>query len=121
MTQDYIGTKRVTAWPQVEDVTVERARDGYAVKYADGYTSWSPKEAFEAAYQPITAMGFEGALWAMKHGHKVRRIGWMAGVTAFIEEGNVLVIKNGDETASFDPDDFLHKGDILADDYMIVE
>ena len=45
MTQEYVGVKQVTAWPQDKD-----GAPGYAVKYADGYTSWSPKDVFEAAY-----------------------------------------------------------------------
>lgn len=45
MTQEYIGTKQVTAWPQLKD-----AIEGFAVKYEDGYTSWSPKDVFEKAY-----------------------------------------------------------------------
>lgn len=28
-------------------------QDGYAVKYADGYESWTPKETFEKAYLPV--------------------------------------------------------------------
>ena len=32
----------------------EAARDGYRVRYSDGYVSWSPKEVFEAAYLPVT-------------------------------------------------------------------
>lgn len=48
MTREYIGTKQVTAWPQEKD-----GKEGYAVKYADGYTSWSPKDVFEAAYIDI--------------------------------------------------------------------
>ena len=28
-------------------------RDGYIVKYPDGYISWSPKEVFEAAYREL--------------------------------------------------------------------
>lgn len=71
MTQDYYGTKRVTAWPQMRD-----GQHGFAVKYSDGYTSWSPLAAFEAAYQPLTAMSFGHALEAMKAGHKVARAGW---------------------------------------------
>lgn len=43
--QEYIGTKQVTAWPELKD-----SLDGYAVKCADGYTSWSPKDVFEQAY-----------------------------------------------------------------------
>jgi hypothetical protein len=45
MTQEYIGTKQVTAWPELKD-----GLDGFAVKYSDGYTSWSPKGIFESAY-----------------------------------------------------------------------
>lgn len=75
MTQDYYGTKRVTAWPQNKDVDGE-TKEGYAVKYADGYVSWSPKETFEAAYKPITKMDFSGALQAMKEGYKVRLPEW---------------------------------------------
>lgn len=48
MTKEYIGIKQVTAWPETRD-----GKEGYAVKYADGYTSWSPKDVFEAAYIDI--------------------------------------------------------------------
>lgn len=48
MTQEYIGTKIVTAWPQEKD-----GKPGYGVKYSDGYTSWSPKESFEESYIAI--------------------------------------------------------------------
>jgi len=54
MTQYYIGTKRIQAWPE------QRAKedgsgyaDGYAIKYPDGYISWSPKDVFEKAYLPM--------------------------------------------------------------------
>lgn len=48
MGQEYIGTKQVTAWPEMKDTL-----EGFAVQYADGYTSWSPKQVFEEAYLPI--------------------------------------------------------------------
>lgn len=48
MTQHYVGTKIIEALPAQKDGV-----DGYAVKYADGYTSWSPKDVFEAAYLPL--------------------------------------------------------------------
>lgn len=48
MTQEYIGTKIVTAWSQEKDDV-----DGYAVKYEDGYVSWSPSDVFEKAYVAI--------------------------------------------------------------------
>lgn len=75
--KQYIGTKIVEAEPatlyelkegghflkkESEEWTKENARipdlaaskrEGYAVRYADGYESWSPKEVFERAYLPI--------------------------------------------------------------------
>ncbi len=47
MTQHYIGTKQIVAWEEERD-----GKPGYAVKYPDGYTSWSPKDTFESAYLP---------------------------------------------------------------------
>lgn len=52
MTQHYIGTKQIVAWPQEKD-----GKAGYAVKYEDGYTSWSPADVFEAAYLPMGHIG----------------------------------------------------------------
>jgi hypothetical protein len=48
MTMQYIGTKMVVAWPQEKD-----GEDGYAVKYDNGYISWSPVNVFESAYLPL--------------------------------------------------------------------
>ena len=45
MTCDYIGAKQVTAWKAEKD-----GKPGYGVKYADGYTSWSPEDVFDDAY-----------------------------------------------------------------------
>lgn len=77
--KQYIGTKVVEAepatlyelkdgghylkkhseeWPE-ESINIPElsssTREGYAVRYADGYESWSPKDVFERAYLPITA------------------------------------------------------------------
>lgn len=71
MTRDYYGTKRITAWKEDKD-----GRPGYAVKYADGYASWSPKDTFEEAYQPLGALSFGHAIAALKAGHRVARAGW---------------------------------------------
>lgn len=84
MTQEYIGTKQVLAWEQDSPKKVKvcgidcrkgeadcnnyctggadrapehPAEPGYAVKYPDGYISWSPKAIFEAAYLPIGHIG----------------------------------------------------------------
>ena len=53
MTQHYVGTKIIEAWPAEQLIAEGGSRPGYGVKYADGYTSWSPKDAFEAAYIPL--------------------------------------------------------------------
>lgn len=71
MTQDYYGTKRITAWSDSKD-----GKEGYAVKYTDGYISWSPKEVFESAYQPLNQLSFGHAIEALKAGEKVTRSGW---------------------------------------------
>lgn len=83
--QDYYGTKRVTAWP----ATDFNGKPGYAVQYEGGYTSWSPEDVFEAAYQPITAMSFGHALAALKDGHRVARSGWNGkGMFLFLVAGS---------------------------------
>ena len=61
----YIGVKSIEAKPMTfgeyrnhRGWTVPEGMDpdkaGYLVRYTDGYESWSPKEAFEAAYFPVT-------------------------------------------------------------------
>lgn len=61
----YIGVKSLEAKPMslgeynkhrgwAIPVDEDPRRPGYLVRYADGYESWSPKEAFEAAYFPVT-------------------------------------------------------------------
>lgn len=71
MTKQYIGTKIIWAWRE------DRPQgEGYAVKYADGYTSWSPKDTFEEAYRETSGLTFGLAIDALKKGFKVARIGW---------------------------------------------
>ena len=61
---NYIGVKSIEAkpmtfgeyrnhrgWPVPEGMDPNDS--GYLVKYTDGYESWSPKTAFEAAYFPL--------------------------------------------------------------------
>ena len=82
MTLRYIGTKEVVAWPQSKPHPIADcpAMAGYAVKYPDGYTSWSPLEAFEKAYRISEgdgqALTFGDALHYLKLGKKVARAGW---------------------------------------------
>lgn len=52
--------------------------EGYKVRYADGYESWSPKQAFEDAYRSLLyGMDFGMALTCMKGGMRVTRDAWM--------------------------------------------
>ena len=41
----YVGVKKVVAWESEKN-----GKPGYAVRYEDGYESWSPKEVFERSY-----------------------------------------------------------------------
>lgn len=59
---------------------------GYLVEYLDGgaanvpgyagYVSWSPKDVFDRAYRPTSAMTFGDALIFLKDGKKLARAGW---------------------------------------------
>jgi hypothetical protein len=71
--KQYIGTKIIQAEEGVDPKTGEI---GYKVVYKDGYTSWSPKSAFEEAYRLTDGLTFGLALEALKKGHKVSRKGW---------------------------------------------
>ena len=51
-------------------------KEGYKVRYADGYESWSPKDVFEAAYRRTDGMNFGLAIEAAKMGKKIARAGW---------------------------------------------
>lgn len=68
--KQYIGTKIIEAEPAYRcmdgqgHITITddpseafpnfpSVEDGYRVRYADGYVSWSPKETFEKAYLPL--------------------------------------------------------------------
>ena len=88
MTQDYYGTKRITAWESEKN-----GEPGYAVKYWNGYTSWSPKVEFESAYQPLTALSFGHAIVALKAGLRVSRAGWNGkGMFLFLVPGSVFTV-----------------------------
>ena len=101
MTKDYIGTKIITAWPDTED-----GKDGYAVKYEDGYTSWSPKETFEKAYRVIEGEGqlltFGDALVMLKAGKRVTRAPWAAaGVFVYHVPASAYPAQTGVARAHF--------------------
>ena len=98
--QKYIGTKLIEAepanryelhsgghltkkcseeWTKDEAEILKQPFDveaGYAVRYADGYESWSPKDVFNEAYRPTDCMNFGLAIEAAKKGAKITRRGW---------------------------------------------
>ena len=92
MTKKYIGTKIITAFQQEKD-----GNPGYGVIYADGYTSWSPKEVFEESYRAIErddqALNFGDALHMLKLGKKVTRAGWNGnGMFLFLVPGSTFKV-----------------------------
>lgn len=106
MTHHYIGTKQVTAWPeQHADGT-----PGYAVKYPDGYQSWSPAAPFEAAYfrleesdntrvtPDMVARFVKSIEFVGRHGnHAVYLVTLRNGFT-LIEESACVTAENFDES-----------------------
>jgi hypothetical protein len=100
MTKKYVGTKIVTAWPQLNYNVGEQNQpgtEGYAVKYEDGYISWSPKETFEKAYRAIEGdeqhLTFGDALMLLKLGAKVARAGWNGkGMFLFLVPGSTFKV-----------------------------
>ena len=164
--KQYIGTKVVQAEPafkatgvrkdckvanqvltaeQLEDCKASGweftdLKEGYEVRYADGYMSWSPKDVFEDAYRQTDAMNFGLAIEAMKKGERVARKGWNgkdmyvflayeadfvtdADISAFdqleVEVGDMLIMKTAQNT--FQPGWLASQADMLADDWYIVE
>ena len=75
MTTQYIGTKTLLAWEENRG-----DKPGYAVQYPDGYVSWSPKDVFEEAYRAFEGdtqkLTFGDALYFLKRGKAVARLGW---------------------------------------------
>jgi hypothetical protein len=93
----YIGTKIVHAFPHQQ-----AGKDGYAVHYADGYTSWSPKDVFEEAYRRSDGMTFGLALEAMRKGLSVTRAPWgAAGVFVYRVPAAAYPVQTGAAKAHF--------------------
>ncbi len=162
--EEYIGTKRLSAkpmtrgeynilrgWPLPADEN--GADDGYLVEYHDGgkanvdgyvgYVSWSPKDVFEASYQPTTALSFGAAIIALESGQKVARSGWNgkgmflvlqpATVDAKLREGSVYEqalssnictinahIDMKTATGEMQPGWLASQSDMLSNDWYIV-
>lgn len=84
----YIGTKIIHAEIAANP---KDGIEGYKVVYADGYTSWSPRAAFEEAYRPCDAMTFGLAIEALKAGKRVARAGWNGkGMWLALQPGSVI-------------------------------
>ena len=93
-TKTYIGTKIIQARPMMGPAgNMYPDQDGYEVVYPDGYTSWSPKAAFEQAYRLTDAMTFGDALVMLKAGKKVARAGWNGkGMFLFLVNGSTFQV-----------------------------
>ena len=94
----FIGVKIINACPQPcpRDRHMSKAgAPGYMVQYEDGYTSWSPAAAFEAAYRKTNSMNFGLALEAMRKGKFVARTGWNGkGMFVYLVEGTTVPVEN---------------------------
>ena len=147
----YIGTKIIEAAPAIrmggkvyeKDQPIPKSMDpeenGYKVRYADGYESFSPKAVFEEAYRPIDGMNFGLAIEAMKKGKKCRRAGWngknqhieLASAISYTSPEGVIVNAEhdaiGNKAIAFCGTSGIQMGwlasqaDMLADDWEIVE
>jgi len=152
--KEHYGTKKIASMPMTraaynqyrgwELPANENGDDeGYLVEYLDGgkpnddrhkgYISWSPKEQFDAAYQPTTQMSFGHAIVAAKSGHKIARAGWN-GKNMFLQFVENWTFTNGKDdnakclpficmrTAQGDDVPWLaSQTDVLAEDWTIVE
>ena len=163
--QLYYGTKLLLAKPMTrgeynafrnwEMPQNESAADeGYLVEYQDGgkanveghagYVSWSPKDVFELAYQPLNALSFGHALLVLKDGKKVARAGWngkgmyliLVNGTKYAEltEGTPYAVATGGNivtinphidmmtaTGEMQPGWLASQTDMLANDWQVVE
>ena len=148
--EKYIGTKMIEAEravrvngevrdPHRPVMKGSKVEDGYRVRYADGYESWSPKDVFEAAYRRTDAMPFGLAIEAAKMGKKIKRDGWN-GKGQYVELATCISYKNADgDMVNVDHDAIgthalafvgtsgvqlgwlASQADMLADDWHIVE
>lgn len=159
----FIGTKIIRAQPMTRGaynafrgwtMPADEVADepGYLVEYLDGgkpnlpthegYVTWTPKEAFDAAYRPCDALNFGLAIEALKKGLKVARAGWNGkGMFVYLVPANAYPASTAAAREFFGPDALVPynaylalKGvdgtvstwapscsDALADDWQIVE
>lgn len=149
--EKFIGTKIIEAEPayRVDGKMVQpttwpvpagaQAEEGYAVRYPDGYMSWSPKDVFEEAYRRTDNLTFGLAIEAAKKGKRIARKGWN-GKNQYVElakaisyegpDGAVVNAEHsaiGNQALAFVGTSGVQMGwlasqaDMLADDWVIVE
>ena len=147
----YIGTKIIEAVPAIRKgckvyekdqpipKSMDHEEDGYKVRYADGYESFSPKDVFEAAYRETDCLSFGLAIEAAKKGKRIARRGWN-GKNQYVELAERISYENaahevinanheaiGNKALAFVGTSGVQLGwlasqaDMLADDWMIVE
>lgn len=149
--EKFIGTKIIEAEPayRVDGKTVQpttwpvpegaKAEEGYAVRYPDGYMSWSPKEVFEEAYRRTDNLTFGLAIEAAKKGKRIARKGWN-GKGQYVELAKAISYESptgavvnaehdaiGNQALAFVGTSGVQMGwlasqaDMLAEDWAIVE
>lgn len=134
--EDFKNVIQPVEWPVPEGCSVE---EGYKVRYADGYVSWSPKEVFEEAYRPTDCMNFGLAIEAAKKGKKIARRGWngkgqyvelATNISYIAPDGAIANPRHeaiGNRALAFCGTSGVQLGwlasqaDMLADDWLIVE
>ena len=147
----YIGTKIIEAVPPIRKggtiyekdqpipKSMDHEEDGYKVRYADGYESFSPKDVFEAAYRETDCLSFGLAIEAAKKGKRIARRGWN-GKNQYVELAERISYENaahevvnanheaiGNKALAFVGTSGVQLGwlasqaDMLADDWEIVE
>lgn len=121
-------------WGGHEDV------DGYHVQYSNPngsyYDSWSPKAVFEEAYRPIKkGITFGDAVYFLKAGRKVARLGWNGKGMWLMLVPEELAEAISFQYAALKPAPWIgmktadgkfvpwlaSQTDILAEDYVLVE
>lgn len=149
--EKFIGTKIIEAEPayRVDGKMVQpttwpvpagaQAEEGYAVRYPDGYMSWSPKDVFEEAYRRTDNLTFGLAIEAAKKGKRIARKGWN-GKGQYVELAKAISYESptgavvnaehdaiGNQALAFVGTSGVQMGwlasqaDMLAEDWAIVE
>ena len=94
--KSFIGTRIIKAEPQNAQAYRSKHQmddSGCKVVYPDGYTSWSPKDVFEASYREFGSMTFGLAIESIKMGKKVARAGWNGkGMFVFLVNGSTFKV-----------------------------